>query len=110
MRELVGLADRREEFARLGVHVFGLAIDEPGDLTELQERLGEAVTLLADPSGQAVSGFDMIDPDPFPDRVQARAGTFWIDRDGRLRFRWLTDSYRERPKPEEILAKIRSGL
>jgi hypothetical protein len=52
----------------------------------------------------------MIDPDPFPDRIQARAGTFWIDRDGRLRHRWLTDSYRKRPDPEEILAKIRSGL
>jgi peroxiredoxin len=87
-----------------------MAIDEPEDLAELQKELGEAVTLLADPDGQAVSAFDMIDPDPFPDRVQARAGTFWIDRDGKLRHRWLTDSYRERPDPEEILAKIRSGL
>lgn len=106
----MGLADHKEEFARLGVRVFALAVDEPADLAELQERLGDAVTLLADPSGQAVAAFDMLDPDPFPDRVQARAGTFWIDRDGRLRFRWLTDSYRKRPGAEEILAKIRSGL
>jgi len=110
VRELGRLAERKGEFDRLGVTVYAIAIDDPADLAELQEELGEAVTLLADPGGQAVSSFNMMDPKPFPARTQARAGTFWIDRDGVLRERWLPRNYRERPDPDEILGKIRSGL
>jgi len=65
------------------------------------------VTLLVDATGDAVDAFGMLDPAPKPAFGQARAGTFFIDRDGVVRQRWLTTNYTRRPDPEAILARIR---
>jgi peroxiredoxin len=73
----------------------------------LQERVGDGVTLLADPEGVAIDRFGMRDPDPVPPRPMARAGTFLIDRDGNVRRRWMPEHYHERPDPERILARLR---
>ena len=69
--------------------------------------MGGEVALLADPAGRAVDRFGMRDADPVPPRPMARAGTFLIDRDGKVRRRWLPDRYHERPEPERILATLR---
>jgi hypothetical protein len=37
----------------------------------------------------------------------ARAGVLLVDRDGVVRASWPGDSYRERPSPDEILARLR---
>ena len=103
MRELGELADRAEGFSRLGTRVYAISTRKPGDLADLQQDLGLGVTLLSDPGGVAVSAFGMLDP-----RMSiARAGIFLLDRQGRVRYRWLTENYRERPDPDEILAKTR---
>lgn len=103
MRELGELADREKSFARLGTRVYGISTRTPEDLADLQEDLGTGVTLLSDPGGVAVSAFGMMDS-----RMDiARSGSFLLDRQGRVKYRWLTDNYRERPAPDEILAKAR---
>lgn len=89
------------------MRLFAVAIASVEDLAGLQEELGERVTLLADPEGAMVDGFSMIDHHPLPKRRMARAGTFHIDAQGRLRHRWLPGSYRERPDPDAILAALR---
>jgi len=87
--------------------VFALAIATPDDLADLQADLGDAVTLLADPEGQAVEAFGMIDPSPFPPRTLARSGTYYVDRNGQISARWLPESYRSRPDPDEVVAALR---
>ena len=89
--------------------MFALAIAPVEDLTDLQSDLGEAITLLADPEGQAVSAFGMIDPSPFPSMTVARSGTFYVDRKGRIGARWLPDSYRTRPDPDAVMAAVRAA-
>lgn len=101
MRELGELADRREEFRRLGIVVYAITTQTSG-LDGLQEDLGTAVTLLADPEGVAVAAFGMGERFGL-----ARAGTFLIDRAGRVTHRWLTENYRKRPSADEILARAR---
>jgi peroxiredoxin len=102
VRELVQLADRKDDFQRLGTDVFAIAVGPVEKLYDLQERLGDGVTLLADPEGSAVKAFGMHHRFGL-----ARAGTFLIDRGGRVSYRWLTGNYRKRPAPDEILAKAR---
>ena len=94
----MGLAGEKAAFARLGVRVYALSLEPVDELRDLQEKLGDGVTLLSDPSGQAAEAFDALDPDPFPNKVMARAATFHVDREGKIRRRWLTESYRDRPE------------
>ena len=107
MRELVRLADRKESFDRLGVRLFAVAVASVEDLAGLQEKLGERVTLLADPAGTMVERFSMIDHKPMPKRRMARSGTFYIDAKGVVRRRWLPGRYHQRPDPDAILTALR---
>lgn len=84
-----------------------LCVDRPEALRSLQEELGAAVTIVADPTATAVRAFGMLDGDPFPDRIQARAGTYWIDAAGVVGHRWLLDAYRKRVAAETVLAALR---
>ncbi len=100
MRELVQLAERKDEFARLGIAVYAIAAAPAAALAPLQEKLGDGVTLLADPEGKAVDSFGMLEKNGL-----ARAATFLLDREGRVGYRWLAENYRKRPLPEDVLAK-----
>jgi peroxiredoxin len=101
VRELGELATRKEAFDRLGVAVYAITT-QPDGLGGLQEDLGAAVTLLSDPEGVAVAEFGMAERFGL-----ARAGTFLLDRDGRVVHRWLAENYRKRPSPDDILEKAR---
>jgi peroxiredoxin len=102
VRELVQLAEKRDEFARLGIEVYALAPQQPEKLESLQEKLGAGVTLLSDPEGTAIRAFGVLDKFDLP-----RAASFLIDREGRVTHRWLAENYRRRPSPDDILAKAR---
>lgn len=102
MRELVGLAERKEEFDRLGIAVYALSTQPIEKLASLQEDLGQGVTLLSDEGGVAVAAFGMSERFGL-----ARAGTFLIDRAGQVTHRWLAENYRKRPSSGDILAKAR---
>lgn len=102
MRELVELAEREDAFDRLGVVVYALSKEPVERLAELQEDLGAGVTLLSDPDGAAVAAFGMDERFGL-----ARAGTFLLDREGRVVHRWLAENYRKRPSADDILEKAR---
>jgi peroxiredoxin len=102
VRELVQLAERRDDFARLGIEVYALAPQEAEKLESLQEDLGAAVTLLSDPETKAIAAFGVLERFGLP-----RAATFLIDREGRVTHRWVAENYRKRPSPDDILVKAR---
>lgn len=102
MRELVQLAERKDDFARLGVPVYAIAPQAAEKLTSLQADLGAGVTLLSDPDRKAVAAFGVLDKFDLP-----RAASFLLDREGRVSYRWLAENYRKRPLPDEILKKAR---
>ena len=91
----------------MGVRVYALSTDPPEKLEGFQEKLGEGVTLLADPAAKATKAWGMLDKTPFPKRGIARAGTFYVDARGVLSSRWLPTHYHSRPDADEILAALR---
>ena len=107
MRELGELAARSGDFRRLGARLYAIAHQDRAALAELQEDLGEGITLLADPEGKAIVAFGMLDPSPVPPKPMARAGVFLISREGMIEQRWLPDRYHERADPDEILRALR---
>jgi peroxiredoxin len=107
VRELGRLAERSGEFARLGARVVAVALQTREELADLQAALGDGVTVVADPTGEAVDAWHMRDPTPVPPRPMARAGTFLVDPKGVVRSHWLKAAYHERPEPDEILALLR---
>ncbi len=102
MRELGELAGRKDAFDRLGIAVYAISTEEREKLASLQEDLDAGVTLLSDPEGVAVAEFGMAERFGL-----ARAGTFLLDREGRVAHRWLAENYRKRPSPDDILRKAR---
>ena len=88
------------------MRVYALSGDRPETLRGLQAELGLAVTLLSDTSGEAIGAFGMRDPTGIPHENTARAGTFLIDRQGRVARRWLAANYRRRPSADEILRHV----
>ena len=83
--------------------MFAISTAAPASLRDLQEDVGDGVMILSDPQGAAIDAFGMRDGK----RGIARAGVFLVDRDGVVRAAWPGDSYRERPSPDEILARLR---
>jgi len=88
------------------MRVYALSGDRAETLRSLQSELGLAVTLLSDPTGEAIGEFGMRDPLGLPHENTARAGTFLIDRQGNVAQRWLAANYRQRPSPDEILRQL----
>jgi peroxiredoxin len=99
----VRLAERKADFLRLGVRVFALARQPVRDLQPLQDKLGDGVTLLSDPTGAAVDRFGMRGP-----RLGiARIGLVHIAADGVVLRTWLPESYRQWPAPGAVLKVLR---
>jgi peroxiredoxin len=88
------------------MRVYAISGDPADTLRELQAELGLAVTLLSDPEGEALGAFGMRDPAGIPHKDTARAGTFLIDRQGRVARYWLPSNYRSRPSVDEILRHL----
>jgi peroxiredoxin len=88
------------------MRVYALSGDPPEALRELQAELGLAVTLLSDTKAEAIAVFGMRDPQGVPHENTARAGTFVIDRQGRVARRWIAPNYRKRPSADEILRHL----
>ena len=101
------LAERKSKFDRLGTKVFGIAVADRDALADLQDTLGDNLTLLADPEGKAADAFGVVDTDPLLfGRKLAQSATFYVDKKGRIRYRWLPKSYRTRPNPDDVLKRI----
>ena len=88
--------------------MFAVIAQRAEKLEGLQEDLGDAITVLADPEAVAIERFGMLDPRPFPPGMRlARSGIYYIDPKGIARRRWLVDNYRDATDPAEILAALR---
>ena len=92
---------------RLGVKVYAISTAPREELLGLQEELGDGVTLLSDPEGEAIDRFGMLDPSSFPGATIARAGTFSIGADGIVRRVWLPEHVHSRPDADDVIDALK---
>jgi peroxiredoxin Q/BCP len=106
--ELQGLQSRLREIRALDAGVLAVSADSPEESRRLVESAGLDFPLLSDPEGEAWEAFGLrhaggaIGGDDI-----ARPGVFLIDREGRIAWRELTDNWRVRVRPEEVLDQLR---
>ena len=106
MAELQGLQRKSAELAQYGAKVFGIVVDPVSKNAEVVQELGLSYSVLADPELRVIDAYDLRHQDGGPEGTVARSATFVIDKDGVVRWRDLTESYRLRPSAEEVAAVV----
>jgi peroxiredoxin len=98
------LQEHLGEFEARGIRVVAISVDPPGVTREHARKQGYTYTFLSDAQGEVVRRYDLLHPGGGPHGTDiARPGDFLIDPAGTVRWANLTEDYRIRPRPEEIL-------
>jgi len=86
--------------------VLAVCVDPVEKNAEVVSDLGLQFHILSDPQLAVVDAYDLRHSGGYEDHDIARPATFIIDESGVVRWRNLTEDFRVRPRPEEILAAV----
>jgi peroxiredoxin len=106
---LRGFQQRLEDFKHRGVRIVALSVDSPQQNRELREKQGYTYTFLSDEKREVIRRYDLLHAGGGPTGDIARPAEFLIDPTGTVRWANLTENYRIRPKPEDVL-KVVDGI
>ena len=109
MTELHGLQSSLEEFEERDVEVIAISPDSVERNAEVAQRLGLEYAVLADQEHRAISAFGVAHPGGGPGGGDIPRPASFVLVDGVVRWRDLTDNWRVRPRPREIL-EVLDGL
>ena len=104
-----GFEQRLEEFKQRGVRIVALSVDSPQQNRELREKQKYTYTFLSDEKREVIRRYDLLHAGGGPTGDIARPAEFLIDSSGAGRWVNLTENYRIRPTPEDVL-KVVDGL
>lgn len=83
-----------------------MSVDTSEDSARLAEGLGLEFPLLSDVEREAVRAWGVAHDEGLPGQVIARPASFLVERDGTISWRSLTDNWRVRLRPEELLEAL----
>jgi len=112
MSELHGLQLRATDFEAAGAKLVAVSVDSVEQNRGVVEKLGLTFPVLSDPGLVAVDAFGLRHSggNPFPEPPTtgdiARPAIYVIENSA-IRWRDLTDSYRVRVDPDDVLAALR---
>ncbi len=98
-----------DEFKKRGVRIVAISVDSPDTNREHADKQGYTHTFLSDEKHEVIRQYDILHAGGGPTGDIARPAEFLIDSTGTVRWVNLTENYRIRPKPEDIL-KVVDGL
>lgn len=98
-----------EEIRTSGGEVLAISVDSPEENAGVVQRLGLDFPVLSDPELKAIDAYDLRHEDAVVEGTDvARPAVFLIDREGIIRWRDLTENYRVRVRPEQIVEQLRT--
>lgn len=100
------LEQHLEEFKKRNVRVLAISVDTPEQSKKLSQQRGYTFSILSDAQRQVIKRYDLLHAGGGPTGDIARPAEFLLDAEGIVRWMNLTEDYRIRPKPEDILATI----
>ncbi len=109
MTELHGLQSSIEEFEERDVEVIAISPDSVERNAQVAQRLGLEYPVLADEDLRVISAFGVAHPGGGPGGGDIARPASFVVVDGTVRWRDLTDNWRVRPRPGEIL-EVLDGL
>ena len=101
-----GFENNLEEFKKRGVRVVAISVDPPARNREHTAKQGYTYTFLSDEKAEAIRRYDLLHEKGGPAGDIARPAEFLIDSTGTVRWVNLTEDYRVRARPEDILKVI----
>jgi peroxiredoxin len=107
MSELQGLQSRIEDFRQAGAQIVAISPDDVEQNRQVAEWLGLEFPVLSDRELRATDAFGLRHSEGSPDGGDIpRPATFLLE-DGVVRWRDLTESWRIRPRPDDLLTALR---
>ena len=84
--------------------MIAISVDAPDVSQHLRETEGYTFMFLSDVKGDVIRRWDLLHPHGGPDGADiARPAEFLIDSSGKTRWMNLTEDYRVRARPEQVL-------
>ena len=97
-----------DEIRALDADVVAVSVDPPERSREISEAYSLDYVLLSDPGFELIDGLGLRHEAGGMEGDVARPATFVLDREGRIVWRSLTDNWRVRPRPAELLDRLRA--
>jgi len=86
--------------------VLAVVVDDVEQNAKVADQLELSFPILADPELRVIDAYDLRHDDAGPTGSIARSATFVLDARGVVRWRNLTESYRLRPRAEDVVAAV----
>lgn len=97
------------EFQARGVRIVAVSVDPPEVTREHNAKQGYTYTFLSDETHEVIRRYDLLHENGGPGGDISRSVEFLIDAGGTIRWANLTDDYRVRLRPEDVL-KVLDGF
>ncbi len=94
------------EIEALGVRFVAVSVDAPAESLALRQRLQLTLPLACDVDRAATRAFGLYDAG----NDIAWPAFYLLDREGRVRYRWIEPTYPERLAPSRLLEEINARL
>lgn len=100
--EMCEFRDSMEEFSGMSAQVLGVSVDSRFALNAFAEKHGIKYPLLSDFNKQVSKEYDVQYENFLGLLGVAKRSVFVIDRDGTIRYRWVTEDAKVKPQFDEI--------
>jgi len=91
------------------VRPVAVSVDAPSVSEDLRKKAGYPYTFLSDPDAKVIRRYDLLHRGAGPQGHDiARPAEFLVDASGTVRWVNLTDDFRVRARPEQMLAAARA--
>jgi peroxiredoxin len=86
-----------------------ISVDTPQTTRELCAKAGYTYTFLSDPNAEVIRRYDILHRSAGPNGQDiARPAEYLLDASGTIRWLNLTEDYRVRARPEQIIEQAKS--
>jgi peroxiredoxin len=93
----------------LGVTPLAISVDSPEESRDLIAKAGYTFPLLSDPNAETIARYDLVHKGAGQHGHDiARPAELLVDRNGVVRWRNLTEDFRVRARPEQIVDAARA--
>ena len=92
------------EFDSRKIRVIAISVDTPAESEKLRESEGYTFPILSDAKDEVIRRWDLVHPHGGVDGADvARPAEFLIDASGKVRWVNLTEDFRVRARPQQVL-------
>jgi peroxiredoxin len=106
---LRGIENHLKEIQQLGVHAVAISVDTPEVSRDLCTKAGYTYTFLSDPKAEVIRRYDLLHMGAGVDGQDiARPAEFLLDSSGVIRWVNLTEDFRVRARPQQIIDEARA--